>query len=111
MLVPGSQPHTLAASGRRHDSGQALIEYAILLALLAIGLIAALVTLRNAVGGVLNTAAVATESAGAGYGAPAGPAPAAGGSPASGPAEPGPDPEPDPDPDSSAAAQPDSSGG
>lgn len=111
MLVPGSHPHPLAPSGRRHDSGQALIEYAILLALLSIGLIAVLVTLRNAVGGVINTAAVATEAAGTGYGSPAGPPPASGGSPAPDPAEPGPGPEPDPDPDSSAAAQPDSSGG
>ncbi len=39
------------------DSGQGLVEYVLIVALVAIGLTAVLILFRNRIGGVLNTAA------------------------------------------------------
>jgi pilus assembly protein Flp/PilA len=39
------------------DSGQGLVEYALIIALVAVGLIAILVVLRNSIGNVFNNAA------------------------------------------------------
>ena len=39
------------------DSGQGLVEYALIIALVAVGLIAILLVLRNSIGNVFNNAA------------------------------------------------------
>jgi pilus assembly protein Flp/PilA len=41
----------------RADSGQGLVEYALIIALVAVGLVAILVVLRNGIGNVFNNAA------------------------------------------------------
>ncbi len=48
------------------ESGQGLVEYALIVALVAIGLIAILVLLRNAVGNVFNESRNRLNSAGVG---------------------------------------------
>jgi len=54
---------------RADDSGQGLVEYALIIALVAIGLIAILTLLRNAVGNVFNQSANKLNAApGAPYG-------------------------------------------
>ena len=55
---------------RRCEAGQSLIEYAIVIALIAVGLIAVLSLLRSAAGGVLNgtAATVSRQASSSGYG-------------------------------------------
>jgi pilus assembly protein Flp/PilA len=45
------------------DSGQGLVEYALIIALVAVGLIAILLVLRNSIGDVFNNAAAALNNA------------------------------------------------
>jgi Flp pilus assembly pilin Flp len=80
---------------RRCEAGQGLVEYALVFALVAMGLLGVLLAFRNAIGGALNAPAGAISvQAGSGYGSPA--------------ASPSPV-TPEPTPDSSAAGK-DSSG-
>ena len=56
---------------RRHDRGEGLTEYALLIALLAIGLIGILTLARNAIGGSLDRASGdVARSSSASYGGP-----------------------------------------
>jgi pilus assembly protein Flp/PilA len=41
----------------RDDTGQGLVEYALIIALVAVGLVAILLVLRNSIGNVFNNAA------------------------------------------------------
>lgn len=45
------------------ESGQGLVEYALIIALVAVGLIAILIVLRNSIGDVFNNAAAALNNA------------------------------------------------
>jgi pilus assembly protein Flp/PilA len=45
------------------ETGQGLVEYALIIALVAVGLIAILLVLRNSIGNVFNNAAVQLENA------------------------------------------------
>jgi pilus assembly protein Flp/PilA len=45
------------------ESGQGLVEYALIIALVAVGLIAILLVLRNAIGNVFNNAATQLNNA------------------------------------------------
>jgi pilus assembly protein Flp/PilA len=45
------------------DSGQGLVEYALIIALVAVGLIAILLILRNSIGDVFNNASQALQNA------------------------------------------------
>jgi pilus assembly protein Flp/PilA len=45
------------------ESGQGLVEYALIIALVAVGLIAILLVLRNSIGNVFNNAAVQLNNA------------------------------------------------
>jgi pilus assembly protein Flp/PilA len=45
------------------ETGQGLVEYALIIALVAVGLIAILLILRNSIGDVFNNAAQALENA------------------------------------------------
>jgi pilus assembly protein Flp/PilA len=45
------------------DTGQGLVEYALIIALVAVGLIAILLILRNSIGDVFNNASEALENA------------------------------------------------
>jgi pilus assembly protein Flp/PilA len=45
------------------DAGQGLVEYALIIALVAVGLIAILLILRNSIGDVFNNASEALENA------------------------------------------------
>jgi len=45
------------------DTGQGLVEYALIIALVAVGLIAILLVLRNSIGDVFNNASEALENA------------------------------------------------
>ena len=45
------------------DSGQGLVEYALIIALVAVGLIAILLVLRNSIGDVFNNAATQLDDA------------------------------------------------
>jgi Flp pilus assembly pilin Flp len=65
---------------RTDAAGQGLIEYAVMLALVAITLIGVLLLLRNSVGGVLNTTSQAVSPS-SGNPGPAGPPPAASSNP------------------------------
>ncbi len=47
----------------RDESGQGLVEYALIIALVAIGLIAILTLLRNSIGNVFNTSKNALNNA------------------------------------------------
>ena len=47
----------------RDDSGQGLVEYALIIALVAVGLIAILLVLRNSIGNVFNNAATQLNNA------------------------------------------------
>jgi pilus assembly protein Flp/PilA len=48
---------------RSDDSGQGLVEYALIIALVAVGLIAILLVLRNSIGNVFNNAATQLNNA------------------------------------------------
>jgi len=48
---------------RSQDSGQGLVEYALIIALVAVGLIAILLVLRNSIGNVFNNAATQLNNA------------------------------------------------
>ena len=48
---------------RSDDTGQGLVEYALIIALVAVGLIAILLILRNSIGDVFNNAAEALDNA------------------------------------------------
>jgi pilus assembly protein Flp/PilA len=52
----GSLEPKMPVSFLQDDSGQGLVEYALIIAMVAIGLIAILALLRNAIGRVFNTA-------------------------------------------------------
>jgi pilus assembly protein Flp/PilA len=57
---------TMVASLRTfcaEDSGQGLVEYALIIALVAVGLIAILLVLRNSIGDVFNNAASVLNNA------------------------------------------------
>jgi pilus assembly protein Flp/PilA len=45
------------------DTGQGLVEYALIIALVAVGLIAILLVLRNSIGDVFNNASEALQNA------------------------------------------------
>jgi len=47
----------------QEDSGQGLVEYALIIALVAVGLIAILLVLRNSIGNVFNNAATQLNNA------------------------------------------------
>jgi pilus assembly protein Flp/PilA len=47
----------------RDDTGQGLVEYALIIALVAVGLIAILLVLRNSIGNVFNNAATQLNNA------------------------------------------------
>jgi pilus assembly protein Flp/PilA len=47
----------------REDTGQGLVEYALIIALIAVGLIAILLVLRNSIGNVFNNAATVLNNA------------------------------------------------
>jgi pilus assembly protein Flp/PilA len=47
----------------REDAGQGLVEYALIIALVAVGLIAILLVLRNSIGNVFNNAATQLNNA------------------------------------------------
>jgi pilus assembly protein Flp/PilA len=47
----------------QEDSGQGLVEYALIIALVAVGLIAILLILRNSIGNVFNNAATQLNNA------------------------------------------------
>jgi pilus assembly protein Flp/PilA len=47
----------------REDTGQGLVEYALIIALVAVGLIAILLVLRNSIGNVFNNAATVLNNA------------------------------------------------
>jgi pilus assembly protein Flp/PilA len=55
--------HSLWEGLRRDDTGQGLVEYALIIALVAVGLIAILLVLRNSIGDVFNNASEALENA------------------------------------------------
>jgi pilus assembly protein Flp/PilA len=48
---------------RSDETGQGLVEYALIIALVAIGLIAVLLVLRNSIGNVFNNAATQINNA------------------------------------------------
>jgi pilus assembly protein Flp/PilA len=47
----------------REETGQGLVEYALIIALVAVGLIAILLVLRNSIGNVFNNAATQLNNA------------------------------------------------
>jgi pilus assembly protein Flp/PilA len=47
----------------QEDTGQGLVEYALIIALVAVGLIAILLVLRNSIGNVFNNAATQLNNA------------------------------------------------
>lgn len=53
----------LVRSLRHDESGQGLVEYALIIALVAVGLIAILLVLRNSVGNVFRNAATQLNNA------------------------------------------------
>jgi len=54
---------TLWESFWAEESGQGLVEYALIIALVAVGLIAILLVLRNSIGNVFNNAATQLNNA------------------------------------------------
>jgi pilus assembly protein Flp/PilA len=55
--------HSLWKAFLRDDTGQGLVEYALIIALVAVGLIAILLILRNSIGDVFNNASEALQNA------------------------------------------------
>jgi pilus assembly protein Flp/PilA len=55
--------HSLWEEFRSDDTGQGLVEYALIIALVAVGLIAILLILRNSIGDVFNNASEALVNA------------------------------------------------
>ena len=55
--------HSLWMAFRSDDTGQGLVEYALIIALVAVGLIAILLVLRNSIGDVFNNASEALQNA------------------------------------------------
>ena len=55
--------HSLWEQFRSDDTGQGLVEYALIIALVAVGLIAILLVLRNSIGDVFNNASEALVNA------------------------------------------------
>ena len=55
--------HSLWEEFRSDDTGQGLVEYALIIALVAVGLIAILLVLRNSIGDVFNNASEALVNA------------------------------------------------
>ncbi len=55
--------HSLWEAFRSDDTGQGLVEYALIIALVAVGLIAILLILRNSIGDVFNNASEALQNA------------------------------------------------
>ena len=55
--------HSLFQRFWAEDSGQGLVEYALIIALVAVGLIAILLVLRNSIGNVFNNAATQLNNA------------------------------------------------
>jgi pilus assembly protein Flp/PilA len=62
--------HGLLSRFLNDESGQGLVEYALIIALVAIGLIAILTVLRNSIGTVFKTSATALNNAPTGSFAP-----------------------------------------
>jgi pilus assembly protein Flp/PilA len=74
-FVPGGGPNPKLAHGQggsmkslwqafwSDESGQGLVEYALIIALVAVGLIAILLVLRNSIGDVFNNASEALQNA------------------------------------------------
>jgi pilus assembly protein Flp/PilA len=62
--------HGLLSRFLNVESGQGLVEYALIIALVAIGLIAILTVLRNSIGTVFKTSATALNNAPTGSFAP-----------------------------------------
>jgi pilus assembly protein Flp/PilA len=61
--LPGGIMPSLWQTFWSDDSGQGLVEYALIIALVAVGLIAILLILRNSIGDVFNNASEALENA------------------------------------------------
>ena len=55
--------HTTWQAFWSEDSGQGLVEYALIIALIAVGLIAILLVLRNSIGNVFNNTATVLNNA------------------------------------------------
>ena len=55
--------YALARALWSDESGQGLVEYALIIALVAVGLIAILLVLRNSIGNVFNNAATQLDNA------------------------------------------------
>jgi pilus assembly protein Flp/PilA len=62
-MQPGVNMHSLWEGFWSDDTGQGLVEYALIIALVAVGLIAILLILRNSIGDVFNNASEALENA------------------------------------------------
>jgi pilus assembly protein Flp/PilA len=62
-MQPGGIMHSLWEQFRSDDTGQGLVEYALIIALVAVGLIAILLVLRNSIGDVFNNASEALVNA------------------------------------------------
>jgi pilus assembly protein Flp/PilA len=61
--MPGGIMHSLWQSFWSDEAGQGLVEYALIIALVAVGLIAILLVLRNSIGNVFNNAATQLNNA------------------------------------------------
>jgi pilus assembly protein Flp/PilA len=55
--------HSLCQAFWSEESGQGLVEYALIIALVAVGLIGILLILRNSIGDVFNNASEALQNA------------------------------------------------
>jgi pilus assembly protein Flp/PilA len=55
--------HTVWQAFWSDETGQGLVEYALIIALVAVGLIAILLVLRNSIGNVFNNAATQLDNA------------------------------------------------
>jgi Flp pilus assembly pilin Flp len=57
LVWPGGSMKSLWQAYWSDDSAQGLVEYALIIALIAVGLVAILLVLRNSIGNVFNNAA------------------------------------------------------
>jgi pilus assembly protein Flp/PilA len=63
LIRPGGTVNSLWQAFWSDESGQGLVEYALIIALVAVGLIAILLVLRNSIGDVFNNASEALQNA------------------------------------------------
>lgn len=63
FVAPGGRMKKLWQAFWSDDSGQGLVEYALIIALVAVGLVAILLVLRNSIGNVFNNAATQLNNA------------------------------------------------